>query len=88
MNNSSDKKNLHQSESKPQYPAPEDRTPFNDAIKHGDIVQGYLSPKKLEQYPRWYQNPRKIYAIISLLGMSAVLIYELIHTISEMISQR
>ena len=88
MNNPISKKNLHPSEPPTPFPLPEERTPFNDAIKHGDIVQGFQTPKKIEQYPRWFQNPRKIYAIISLLGMSAVLIYQLIQTISEMISRR
>jgi hypothetical protein len=60
----------------------EERAPFNEVIKHGDIVQGYQVPKRLEQFPKWYQNPRRIYATISVLLFASFMIYQIIQIIT------
>lgn len=71
MNDSSDhpfeNTKLHVTVKDPEYYSLEERTPFNDVIKHGDIIQGFQSPKKFNQIPKWYQNPVRIFSTISLL---------------------
>jgi hypothetical protein len=63
-----------------------DRTPFNDVIKHGDIVSGFQVPKMLDQYPKWFQNPQRIFATISVLVFASVMIYQVIRIITAIAS--
>ena len=88
MNKSSynpfDDKDLHLSVNKPQTNSLDERASFNDVIKHRDIVQGFQSPKRMEQLPKWYQNPKKIYATISLLVFISFLIYQVIQLVITM----
>lgn len=59
----------------------EDRAAFNDVIKHGDAVTGLQVPKRIDQYPRWYQNPQRIAATISVLIFASFMIYQVIRII-------
>ena len=85
MNKSSynpfDDKNLHLTVNNPQTNSLDERASFNDVIKHRDIVQGFQSPKRMEQLPKWYQNPKKIFATISLLVFISFLIYQVIQLV-------
>ncbi|NEW06840.1 hypothetical protein GK047_12550 [Paenibacillus sp. SYP-B3998] len=63
----------------------EDKDPFNDVIKHGDIVSGFQVPKRLDQFPKWYQNPQRIFATISLLVLASVMIYQVIRNITDIV---
>jgi uncharacterized membrane protein YraQ (UPF0718 family) len=65
----------------------DERAPFNDAIKHGDIVQGFQSPKQITQLPKWYQNPRRIFGSISVLVIFGLLIYQIIQFILDVVAQ-
>jgi hypothetical protein len=89
MNNSSEHpfKNtkLHITVNEPLTNANEERIPFNDVIKHGDIVQGFQSPKKFDQIPRWYKSPVKIFSMVSLLVFAAILIFQIIEITSNVI---
>ncbi|OME97954.1 hypothetical protein BK127_39860 [Paenibacillus sp. FSL H7-0331] len=53
----------------------DERDAFNDVIKHGDSVQGFRAPKKIEQFPKWYQNSQRIYGTISVLVFASFMIY-------------
>ncbi|MDQ8736604.1 hypothetical protein [Paenibacillus sp. LHD-38] len=59
----------------------EDRTPFNDVIKHGDIISGFQIPKQLGHYPKWFLNPKRILATISLLAIAWVFMGQVIQVI-------
>jgi len=63
-----------------------EREPFNDVIKHGDVVSGFQVPKRLDQFPKWYQNPQRIFAALSVLVFAAVMIYEVIQIITAIAS--
>jgi hypothetical protein len=65
-----------------------DRTPFNDVIKHGDIINGFQSPKKIEQFPKWYQKPFKLLSIITIFGLISIILYQFIQTIISIITQK
>ncbi|KPV58511.1 hypothetical protein QJ48_16145 [Paenibacillus sp. A3] len=73
---------LHSTVNQTQSNSLDERVPYNDVIKHGDIVQGFQAPKRLEQFPKWYQNPRRIYATISVLGFASFMIYQIIQIIT------
>jgi hypothetical protein len=64
----------------------DDRAPFNDVIKYGDIVQGSQTPKRLEHLPRWFQNPRRIFAAISGLIFASVLIFQIIQIVIALLT--
>ncbi|MGG3564387.1 hypothetical protein ABES03_22620 [Neobacillus rhizosphaerae] len=83
MNNSSN--NLSKKET--QQVLLDERAPFNDAIKHGDIVQGFQSPKQITQLPKWYRNPKRIFVSISVLIIIGLLIYQIIQFILEVVAQ-
>lgn len=62
-----------------------DWTPFNDVIEYGDIIHGLQSPKKTEQFPKWYQKPFKLIAIITTIGLISMILYQFIQNIISMI---
>lgn len=43
------------------------REPFNDAVKHQDIIAGYQQNRTLSDYPRKARSWVKLYAIVVLL---------------------
>lgn len=86
-NSQFDDKKLHTVD-KDQTNLLDDRTPFNDVIKHGDLVQGSQSPKRINQFPKWYQNPRRIYAVITVLVFTLFLIFELIKVLIAILAER
>jgi hypothetical protein len=79
--------NFHIVVSEPQVNSSEERTPFNDVIKHGDIVQGFQSPKNFGQIPKWYKKPVRIFSVISLLIFAFVLILQIIEMTSNVIGK-
>ncbi|MFC5649479.1 hypothetical protein ACFPYJ_10110 [Paenibacillus solisilvae] len=81
-------KTLHYLQPQEQVIAGEDRTPFNDVIRHADIVQGYQAPKQLDQFARWFQNSQRIYATISVLGIAVFLGYEIVKIIISLTSDK
>jgi hypothetical protein len=76
----------HHTVNQTQSNALDERAPFNDVIKHGDIVQGFQAPKRIEQFPKWYQNPRRIYATISVLVFASFMIYQIFQIITAIAS--
>jgi hypothetical protein len=64
----------------------DERAPFNVVLKHGDIVKGIQAPKRFEQFPKWYQNPLRIYATISVLVFASFMIYQVIQIITTIAS--
>ncbi|UUZ83592.1 hypothetical protein LJK88_07060 [Paenibacillus sp. P26] len=72
---------LHASTVQERTIAAEDRAPFNEALQHGDAVQGFRTAKRLEQFPAWYRNPRRIYAAVSVLVFAAFMIYQVVRII-------
>jgi hypothetical protein len=65
----------------------EERIPFNDVIKHGDIVQGFQSPQKFGQIPNWYKKPVRIFSMISLLFFAFILILQIIEMTGNVIGK-
>lgn len=86
-NDPSGNEKVHQSVSNSQSNLLEDRTAFNDVIEHGDIVQNFQSPKRIEQMPKWYRTPYKILTIIALLGFASTTIYQIIQLFIAMGSE-
>ena len=85
----SEKKDIHQTIEPHQTSSLDsDRKSFNDVIKHGDIVNGFQSPKKIEQIPKWYQKPFKIITTISIFGLISMILYQFIRTIILIISNK
>jgi hypothetical protein len=72
---------LHPTVNQTQSNTHEEREPFNDVIKHGDIVSGFQIPKRLDQFPKWYQNPHRLLATISVLVFASFIIYQIIRII-------
>ncbi|MDB5052728.1 MAG: hypothetical protein JWM44_778 [Bacilli bacterium] len=68
-------KTLHTTVNQTQSVTLDERVPFNDVIKHGDIIQGFQAPKRLDQFPKWFQNPKRIFATISLLVFASFMIF-------------
>lgn len=64
----------------------EERAPFNDVIKHVDIVSGFQVPKRINHYPKWYQNPQRIVATIYVLVFAFFMIYQVIRIITDIAS--
>jgi hypothetical protein len=56
----------------------QDRKPFNDVIEHVAIVNGFQSPKKLEQIPKRFQKPFKAFSIIVLLLLLSTILFQFI----------
>lgn len=54
-------------ETQPDTPFVNQREPFNDVIKHGDIVTGYQRNRTLSDYPRRIRPWVRLYAIGTLL---------------------
>jgi hypothetical protein len=68
-------KTLHTTVNQTQSVTLDERVPFNDVIKHGDIIQGFQAPKRLDQFPKWFRNPKRIFATISLLVFASFIIF-------------
>ncbi|NHM31955.1 hypothetical protein [Neobacillus terrae] len=86
-NNPFEDKKIHQTVNYPHHDPPEDRAPFNDAIKHEDIVNGFQTPKKIEQIPKWFKNPLRVFTIITLLIILSTLLYQVIQFIIAVASE-
>jgi hypothetical protein len=71
----------------PKVNSNEERIPFNDVIKHGDIVQGFQSPKNFGQIPKWYKKPVRIFSMISLLVFAFILIFQIIEMTGNVIGK-
>ncbi|WML48649.1 hypothetical protein RCG23_00380 [Neobacillus sp. PS3-34] len=86
----SKEKNIHQTVNNPQSlnSLEQDSAPFNDVIKHIDIVNGFQSPKKLEQIPKWFQNPVKVISTIFILVLISTLLYQFIQIIISIITDK
>jgi hypothetical protein len=87
MNNSSEhpfeNTKLHITVNERQTNSNDERIPFNDVIRHGDIVQGIQSPKRFDQIPKLYKKPLKIFSMISLLVFASILIFQMIDITSN-----
>jgi hypothetical protein len=75
-------KTLHTTVNQTQSIPLDERVPFNDVIEHGDIIQGFQAPKRLDQFPKWFRNPRRIFATISVLVFASFIIYTIISYIA------
>ena len=78
LNNPMDNDDIHQTVNNEQPFVSEERTPFNDVIKHGDIINNSQTPKRIEQIPKSLRRPFKIFTIIFLLIFISALIYQAI----------
>ncbi|CAN7431173.1 hypothetical protein [Paenibacillus sp. LjRoot56] len=81
-----DDESLHLIVNKTETNPLEDRAPFNDVIKHVDIVSGFQVPKSLNHFPKWYQNPQRIFATISVFVFASFMVYQVIRIITAIAS--
>lgn len=65
-------------ETQPDSPILLHNEPFNDGIKHGDIVAGHHQNRTLSDYPRKARPWIRIYAIASLLLFVAGVIWDFV----------
>ncbi|MEC0230771.1 hypothetical protein [Paenibacillus alba] len=79
-------KTIHMTTDQTQPSPLNERAPFNDVIEHHDIVQGVQAPKRLEQWPKWYQNHRRNSAVLSVLIFAAFIVYHVIQIIGDLLS--
>lgn len=70
-------------ESQPEQPIVTDREPFNDMVKHGDIIAGYQRNRTLSDYPRRMRPWVRLYAIAILVLLVGSLIMPLIHEVGR-----
>jgi hypothetical protein len=87
MNDISNKHTIQHPDDETQFFTNEDRSPSNDVIKHGDMVQGFQSPKQITQFPKWYQKPKRIIAFISVLIFVVLLLYQIIQFVLNVIAE-
>ena len=62
----------------PEELAPDQREPFNDAVKHGDIIVGYQRNRTLSDYPRRTRPWVRLYAIVSLVLFAVVILWDIV----------
>jgi hypothetical protein len=77
---------LHPTANQTQSNTLDEKVPFNDVIKHGDIVSGFQVSKRLDQFPKWYQNPQRILATICVLVFASFMIYQITRIIIDITS--
>jgi len=61
----------------------QERAPFNDVIRHVDIVAGYQAPKRIEHFPRWFRTPLRIFAAGYVLSFGVSILYQTVQLIVE-----
>ena len=57
----------------------ESREPFNDVVKHQDLVQGYRRNRTLSDYPRQVRPWVRLGAVITLLAFVGGLVWDYVH---------
>ena len=65
-------------EIQPDSPVLNQREPFNDYIKHGDIITGYQRNRTLSDYPRSTRHFVKLNAIIMLVLILAGALWDIL----------
>lgn len=66
-------------EEQPEPPIANKREPFNDYVKHQDIIVGHQRNRTLSDYPRTVRPWARIYAILSLgiiVGSILISVYQ------------
>lgn len=66
-------------EMQPEPPEPDQREPFNDVVKYGDIVVGYERNRTLSDYPKRARPWVRLYAIVVLVILAGGLVLEVVH---------
>lgn len=66
------------SETQPDVPTLNQREPFNDAIRHGDIIAGYQQNRTLSDYPKRLRPLVRLYAILTLILIAGAVVWRLV----------
>ncbi|MFB5192445.1 hypothetical protein [Alicyclobacillus fastidiosus] len=74
--NPHDDPSLH--EVQPQPPTIDHREPFNDVVKHGDIVVGHQQNRVLSDYPKRVRPAIRAWSIVALALVLATIVYNLV----------
>jgi len=66
-------------ETQPEPPTVNTREPFNDVVKHGDIIAGFQRNRTLSDYPRRLRPWVRFSAIATLLLFAGSIIWAVLH---------
>jgi hypothetical protein len=75
---------LHYSEPSQPLEDYNNRTAFNDVMKHYDIVNGHQVPKRIEHFPKRMRLFIRLFVLVGVMSFLIAQIWSIVETITEM----